>query len=88
MISVALDASAWTLIASGPIANILLEGIPGGWSVAVGSSAPAGGVIGVPVVSTDGSWSSNALAAGDNVYARTWGAFAGIASQTLSGMKN
>lgn len=88
MVSQELSVSGWTTIATGPITNILLEGLPGGWSVAVGSSAPANGALGLPITSLDGSWSSNVLAAGDNVYGRPFGSYAGIAGQTITGMKN
>lgn len=88
MISQELDVAGWTLIASGPIANILIQGLPTGWSVAVGAAPPAGGAAGVPVTSLDGTWSSNVLAAGDNVYGKPWGRQVGIAGQTITGMKN
>lgn len=88
MVSQELNVSGWTAIATGPITNILLQGLPTGWSVAVGSSAPAPSALGLPVTSVDGSWSSNVLAAGDNVYGKPWGRQEGIAGQTITGMRN
>lgn len=88
MVSQELSVSGWTIIASGPITNILLQGIPDGWSVAVGSSPPGGGAIGLPVTSLDGTWSSNVLAATDNVYGQPWGRQSGVAGQIVAGMKN
>lgn len=88
MISQELDVSGWTIIAAAPVANILLVGIPNGWSVAIGSSPPAASALGTPVTATDGSWSSNALSNTDNVYGRPFGRQVGTAGQTITGMKN
>lgn len=88
MISQALTTDgAWTLISAGPIANILISGPANGWSVCVAASQPNANVGGMPITSPDGAWSSSVLAAGEGVYARPFGQYAGRAI-VISGMKN
>lgn len=84
--ALATDGS-WTLIAAGPIANILIAGPSAGYEIYIGSSLPANGTSGMPLTSLDGSWSASVLAAGDNVYARPFGAFNGR-TMSISGIKN
>lgn len=74
MVDTALTTDGtWTLIASGPITNVLLVGVPNGWEVSVGASLPAPGVAGLAVSSIDGSWGATSLDAEDNVYGRPFG---------------
>ena len=51
-----LTNGAWTEVAVGPVANILLSGPPGGWAVYVATTAPGGEASGMPVTSLDGAW--------------------------------
>lgn len=78
---------AWTQVAVGPIANILLVGPPGGWAIRIDTTAPTIEETGMPVTSVDGSWSSSVLDADESVFARPFGARQGVA-MTLSGMFN
>jgi len=78
---------AWTEIAVGPIADILLVGPSGGWAVYVASMAPDVNAVGMPITAIDGAWSASALEPNENVFARPFGSYAGRAI-TISGMKN
>lgn len=74
MISQTLNTDgSWTLIAEGPIANILLTGVSNGWEVIVADSPPGPTDQGMPITSIDGAWGSTALDETDNVYGRPFG---------------
>lgn len=88
MISQALNIDGtWTVIASGPVANVLIAGPASGWELYIGSSLPAPATTGLPVTAIDGAWSSSALAAGDNIYARPFGRLAS-GTVNIRGIKN
>lgn len=78
---------AWTEIAIGPIANILIVGPSNGWEVFVSTMAPAVEDMGMPVTSLDGAWGSSVLAAGESVFARPFG-LRQQSALTISGMFN
>ncbi len=82
-----LTNGAWTEIAVGPIANILLVGPSSGWAVFVAATAPGVGDAGMPVTAIDGAWSSSVLGSNESVFARPFGQFADRAV-SVSGMKN
>lgn len=88
MVDAALNTDgSWALVASAPIANILLTGVSNGWEIYVGSALPGVGVNGLSVSSVDGSWGSSSLDASDNVYGRPFGRLEGVA-MSIRGMVN
>lgn len=84
--ALATDGS-WTLIAEGPIANILLAAGSSGWEIYIGPNQPTPETSGLPISAFDGSFSASALDEGSNVYARSFGRLAG-ATMSLRGVYN
>ena len=84
---VLMTNGAWTEIAVGPIANILIAGPANGWEVYIDTTAPGVEDVGMPVTSSDGAWTSSVLAAGESVFARPFGSRQQSAL-TISGMFN
>lgn len=88
MIEVTIPAGdVWTLVAASPIKNILVSSVPNGWEIYISSALPATSNNGMAVASFDGSFTTSSLEAGDNVYARPFGAFK-ASNLVVKGMKN
>lgn len=86
-VKVALTADGEWALVSAYTENILIVGVPSGYEIYVGTSAPTSADSGMPVTAIDGAWSSSSLAAADSVYARPFGAYEAVAIE-LSIMKS
>lgn len=68
----------WTLV-SAYTDNILTVGVPSGYEIFVGTSAPSSSDEGMPVTALDGGWGTSSLSASDSVYGRPFGAYSAVA---------